>query len=103
MVRRSLLVLSMTDMEKLNRQIVFDQVLNVLSVWWELGYRNMPHGYKDLIHHLFPNHTFGQAHASFIRSACTAWEEKYGTEIGYLMPNLEPNASKWSSTVRTVG
>ena len=87
-------------MEKLNRQIVFDQVLHLLSNWWELGYRNMPHGYKDLIKLLFPLHTFGQAYASFIRSACTAWEEKYGTEIGYLMPNLEPRASKWSSTIR---
>ena len=37
------------------------------------------------IHHLFPNHTFGQAHYCFIRNSCTAWEEKYGTEIGYLM------------------
>ena len=87
-------------MKKLNRQIVFDQVLNLLSLWWELGYRNMPHGYKDLINHLFPGYVFGRVHASFIKSACTAWEEKYCTEIGYLMPSLEPRASKWVSTVR---
>ena len=86
--------------QPLKREIVFDATLNLLSVWWELGYRNMPYGYKDLIKHLFPHHTFGQAHASFIRSACTAWEEKYQTEVGYLVPNLEPNASKWESTVR---
>ena len=93
---------SKTDfiMKPLTREIVFDQVLLTLSHWWELGYRNMPHGYKDLILLLFPNHIWGQKHASFIKSACTAWEEKYGTEIGYLMPNLEPNASKWISIHR---
>ena len=25
---------------------------------------------------------------------------KYGTEIGYLLPRLEPRASKWESTIR---
>ena len=87
-------------MKPLTREIVFDQVLLILSHWWELGYRNMPYGYKDLILLLFPKHNFGQAYASFIKSACTAWEEKYSTEIGYLMPKLEPSASKWISTQR---
>lgn len=87
--------------QKLTRQIVFDQVLNLLSLWWELGYRNLPHRYSDIIEHLFPGYRWGQTYSSFIRSACTAWEEKYGTEIGYLMPNLEPNASKWNSTIRS--
>ena len=87
-------------MKSLKKEIVFEQVLSLLSQWWEIGYRSMPHGYMDLINLLYPNHTFGQAHAKFIRSACTAWEEKYQTEIGYLMPNLEPSASKWYSTIR---
>lgn len=86
--------------QPLKREIVFDATLNLLSMWWELGYRDMPHGYKKIIELLFPKHSFGQAHASFIRSACTAWEEKYQTEVGYLVPNLEPNASKWKSTIR---
>lgn len=86
--------------QPLKRELVFDATLNLLSIWWELGYRNMPHGYKNIIELLFPKHSFGQAHASFIRSACTAWEEKYQTEIGYLVPNLEPSASKWESTIR---
>ena len=87
-------------MKPLNRSVVFDSVLTQCSHWWELGYRDLPYGYKDLINTLFPYHTFGQVHASFIRSACTAWEEKYGTEIGYLLPRLEPRASKWESTIR---
>ena len=90
----------MVKQKSLTREIVFDVVLSQLSVWWELGYRDMPYGYKGLLEKLFPNHTFGQAHASFIRSACTAWEEKYQTEVGYLMPKLEPRASHWHSTVR---
>ena len=84
----------------LSRSIVFESVLVQCSCWWELGYRNLPYGYKDMINLLFPHHTFGQIHASFIRSACTAWEEKYGTEIGYLLPHLEPRASKWDSNIR---
>ena len=87
-------------MQKLTRQIVFDQVLSTTSLWWELGYRNLDYGYKDLMERLFPGYSFGQVYASFIRSACTAWEEKYGTEIGYLLPKLEPSASKWISTIR---
>ena len=87
-------------MKSLTREIVFDQVLNLLTVWWELGYRNLPHSYYDIIKHLFPGYNWGQSYASFIRSACTAWEEKHQTEIKYLMPNLETNASYWSSTVR---
>jgi len=87
-------------MKSLKREIVFEQVLSLFSQWWEIGYRSMPYGYKDLIKLLYPNHIFGQAHVKFIRSACTAWEEKYQTEIGYLMPNLEPSASKWHSTIR---
>ena len=86
--------------QSLNRQIVSDATFNLLSVWWELGYRDMPHGYKDLINLLFPHHTFGQAHSSFIRSACEAWEEKYQTPVGYLVPKLKRTASKWHSTIQ---
>ena len=52
-------------MKSLKRELVFEQVLSLLSQWWEIGYRSMPYGYKDLIKLLYPNHTFGRAHVGF--------------------------------------
>jgi hypothetical protein len=85
---------------KLTKPVVFNQIFTTLSNWWELGYRDLPYNYKRLINQCFPFSTFGTIHASYVKSACIAWEEKYGVEIGTLLPNLEPNASKWISTHR---
>ena len=87
---------------KLTRSIVFSQVLTTLSSWWELGYRDLDYDYKRLINQCFPLNNFGTIHASYIKSACMAWEEKYGVEIGLLLPKLEKRASKWNSTLRLV-
>ena len=86
-------------MEKLTKQIVFSQVLTTLSNWWELGYRDLNYSYKGIIQQCFPYHTFGTVHASYISSACVAWEEKYGVEISNLLPNLSFDSSKWRSTL----
>ena len=83
----------------LNRQIVIDQVLMTLSNWWETGYRDLDYTYKSLINYLFPSHTFGTAHGSFIKEACILWEDKYGVEIGNILPNLKKRASHWKSNL----
>ena len=84
-------------MMKLKKEIAISTITNVLSSWWEPGARNLDYNYKELIHQIFPNATFGQTHASFIKDACIVWEEKYKTKIDFLLPNLKPNASKWKS------
>ena len=69
-------------MHPLTKDILFDATLNLLSQWWEVGYRDLEGvGYKDLVTILFPHHTFGTKHASFIKDACQAWELKYNTEV----------------------
>ncbi len=90
-------------MHPLTKDILFDATLNLLSQWWEVGYRDLEGvGYKDLVTILFPHHTFGTKHASFIKDACQAWELKYNTEVTNLLPDLPSRASNWVSHLEVV-
>jgi hypothetical protein len=79
---------------KLKKEIAISTITNVLSSWWELGARNLDYNYKELIHQIFPNATFGQTHASFIKDACIVWEEKYKTKIDFSFTQLKTKCFK---------